>query len=72
MIVYHYIWCPTRHKPILVVKVKVRCQQLIEDQCKELGWLILVLPIQPDHIHVLLRVWPKESAVDVGKRVESC
>ena len=41
LIVSHLIWCPRRRKPILVGKLKERCQQLIEEQCREKGWLIL-------------------------------
>ena len=70
LIVYHVIWCPKRRKPILVGKVKERCQQLIEQKCKDHGWLILALSIQPDHIHVFVRVWPADSAADVVKELK--
>jgi putative transposase len=70
LIVYHLIWCPKRRKPILVGNVKERCQQLIEDKCKEHGWLILALSIQPDHIHVCVRVWPSDSAAEVVKELK--
>lgn len=62
LIVYHLIWCPRRRKPILVGKLKERCQQLIEEKGEEKGWLILELAIQADHIHVFVRVWPSDSA----------
>jgi putative transposase len=68
--VYHLIWCPRRRKAILIGKVKDRCQQLIEDKCKEQGWLMLALAIQPDHIHVFVRVWPSDSAADVVKALK--
>jgi putative transposase len=70
LIVYHLIWCPRRRKAILIGKVKDRCQQLIEDKCKEQGWLMLALAIQPDHIHVFVRVWPSDSAADVVKALK--
>lgn len=70
LIVYHLIWCPRRRKSILVGKIKERCQYLIEEKCKEQGWLILSLAIQPDHIHVLVRVWPANSAADVVKQLK--
>lgn len=70
LIVYHLIWCPRRRKAILIGQVKDRCQQLIEDKCKEQGWLMLALAIQPDHIHVFVRVWPSESAADVVKALK--
>jgi putative transposase len=70
LIVYHLIWCPRRRKPILVGKVKERCQQLIEEKCKEQGWVLLSLAIQPDHIHCFVRVWPANSAADVVKELK--
>ena len=71
LIVYHLIWCPRRRKSILVGKIKERCQYLIEEKCKEQGWLILSLAIQPDHMHVFVRVWPANSAADVVKELKS-
>jgi putative transposase len=70
LIVYHLIWCPRRRKALLLGKVKDRCQQLLEDKCKEQGWLMLALAIQPDHIHVCVRVWPSDSAADVVKALK--
>ena len=70
LIVYHLIWCPKRRKPILVGKLKERCQELLEATCKEKGWNILTLAIQPDHIHLFVRVWPSESAAEVIKELK--
>lgn len=70
LIMYHLIWCPRRRKPILVGEIKERCQHLIEDKCKEQGWLLLALAVQPDHIHVCVRVWPSDSPADVVKALK--
>lgn len=70
LIVYHLLWCPRRRKPILIGKLKERCQQLIEAKCKEKGWLLLTLAIHPDHIHAVVRVWPSDSAADVVKELK--
>ena len=70
LIVYHLIWCPRRRKSILVGKIKERCQHLLEEKCKDQGWLILSLAIAPDHIHVCVRVWPANSAADVVKQLK--
>jgi len=70
LIVYHLIWCPKRRKPILVGKLKERCQELLEAKCKQKGWDILTLSIQPDHIHLFVRVWPSDSAADVIKELK--
>jgi len=70
LIVYHLIWCPKRRKPILVGKLKDRCQELIEEKCKEKGWTILTLAIQPDHLHLFVRAWPSDSAAEVIKQLK--
>lgn len=70
LIVYHLIWCPKRRKPLLVGKLKDRCQELVEAKCKEKGWPILTLALQPDHIHLFIRVWPSDSAAEVVKELK--
>lgn len=67
LIVYHLIWCPRRRKPVLTGAVADRCRALIEQKCQEKGWTILTLAIQPDHLHLFVRVWPMDSAADVVK-----
>ena len=70
LIVYHLIWCPKRRKPLLVGKLKERCQELLLAKCKEKGWVVLRLAIQPDHIHIFVRVWPSDSASEVVKELK--
>ncbi len=70
LIVYHLIWCPKRRKSILTGKLKERCQELLEAKCKEQGWTLLTLAIQPDHIHLCVRVWPSDSASEVVKELK--
>lgn len=67
LIIYHLIWCPRRRKSVLVGSVATRCRELIEGKCGENGWEVLALAIQPDHIHLFVRVWPTDSAADVVK-----
>ncbi len=67
LIVYHLIWCPRRRKPVLPGAIADRCRALIEQPCREKGWMILALAIQPDHRHLFIRVWPTDSAADVVK-----
>ena len=67
LIIYHLIWCPRRRKPVLTGAVATRCRELIEGRCAEKGWDVLALAIQPDHIHLFVRVWPSDSAAEVVK-----
>jgi putative transposase len=67
LIVYHLVWTPKRRRPVLVNAVATECRALIERQCSERDWEILELAIQPDHIHLFVRVPPTISASEVVK-----
>ena len=64
---YHLIWIPKRRKPVLTGPIAQDCKALIEQKCDEKGWEILELTVQPDHIHLFVRVWPTDSAAQVIK-----
>ena len=68
LIIYHLLWCPRRRKPALVGPVATRCREVIAGMCAEKGWTILALALQPDHLHLVVRVWPSESAAAVVKQ----
>ena len=67
LIIYHLIWCPKRRKPVLVGDISTDCQLHIEQKCSQRGWNILNITIQPDHVHLFVRVFPTISAADVVK-----
>ena len=41
------------------------CRRLIELVCREQGWDVLELAIQPDHVHLFVRAWPTTAADEV-------
>ncbi len=55
---------------VLTGQLKDRLVQLIEQKCAEIGWEILELAVQPDHLHLFVRVWPSDSAADVAKELK--
>jgi putative transposase len=67
LIVYHLIWCPKRRKSVLVGAIAQDLRTFLEEKCVEKGWEILELAIQPDHVHLFVRVWPADCAADVVK-----
>jgi putative transposase len=69
LIVYHLVWTPKRRKAVLVNAVATECRSLIERKCAERHWEILELAIQPDHVHLFVRVQPNVSASEV---VQQC
>lgn len=70
LIVYHLVWTPKRRKPVLTGKVAEDCRHLIQSKCDEKGWGVIELAIQPDHVHLFVRVWPSDSVADVVKEVK--
>ena len=67
LIISHLIWCPRRRKPVLVGSVAARGRELIAGKCAEQGWEVLALAMQPEPRHLVVRVWPSDSAADVVK-----
>ncbi|GAB4109538.1 MAG: IS200/IS605 family transposase [Roseiflexaceae bacterium] len=70
LILYHLVWTPKRRKAVLQDAIAVDCRRLIEQKCAEQGWEIVELAIQPDHIHLFVRVWPSVAAADVVKEIK--
>ena len=62
LIVYHLICCPKRRRPVLIDKIKISCEKLIKEKCEQMGWEILELAIQPDHVHLFVRAFPTTPA----------
>ncbi len=67
LIIYHLVWTPARRKAVLVNAIATECQALIQQKCVEQGWQVLELAIQPDHVHLFVRVFPTTSAAEVVK-----
>lgn len=67
LIAYHLVWTPKRRKPILIGDIANDCRHLIQEQCELRGWEIQELNIQPDHIHLFVRVYPEDSPAKIVK-----
>ena len=58
---YHLIWIPKYRKRVLRGPLARRLYELIR-QCAEMNrWHILEVNVQPDHIHLLVQLPPKEA-----------
>jgi putative transposase len=70
LIQYHLVWCPKRRKPVLVGKVKERLEQIIYQVADELGFKVLELAINPDHIHLFISAYPTIPVHRIVKRIK--
>jgi len=53
---YHLVWCPKYRRPVLEGAVADRLEALIREKAAEMGGEVLAISVQPDHVHVFLRV----------------
>ena len=68
LIVYHLIWCPKRRKAVLGGPIAEDCRRLSSRNVPSGDGHIMELAIQPDHIHLFVRVWPVDAAAEVVKQ----
>lgn len=53
---YHFVWCPKYRRPVLTGSVAERLRQLLEERVAVLGGEVIEVAIQPDHVHLFLRL----------------
>ena len=67
LIVYHIIWCPKRRRRILRGEIAQRLEQLVNEVVNEHNWQVLILSIQPDHVHLFIRSNPYTLPTDIAR-----
>jgi putative transposase len=70
LVVYHLVFCPKRRRRVLVGQLAEDCKTLISEKCRQKGWELLSLAVQPDHVHVFVRVFPTNSPAEVVKELK--
>ena len=68
---YHVVWVPKYRRSILQGKVGERAEQVIRRVADEYGYTLDELKVSPDHIHVLLKLQPKQAIPDVVTTLKS-
>jgi putative transposase len=68
---YHVVWVPKYRRSILQGKVGERAEQVIRRVADEYGYTLDELKVSPDHIHVLLKLQPKQAIPDVVRTLKS-
>ena len=61
---YHLVWIPKYRKRVLRGKIAIRLRGLLYDGCRINRWWIGRINIQYDHVHVLIRLNPKDSVAN--------
>lgn len=56
---YHVVWCPKYRRKVLTGTVELRLKELIYEAAAEINVDIIEMEIMPDHVHLLLEVYPQ-------------
>lgn len=55
------MWVPKYRKRVLTGKIKQRIEGMLKFGCQINEWEVLELAVCPDHVHLYLQAWPKDS-----------
>ena len=61
---YHIVFTPKYRRRVLDGRLAERLEQLFREACAVHCWELSELSIQPDHVHMLLQLPPKNSVSD--------
>jgi putative transposase len=66
---YHVVWCPKYRRPVPGGRVKARLEEFIRAKADEHGWKIMALEVMPDHVHLFVKPYPKNSPSYVANQL---
>ena len=70
-VVYGLAWTTWRRKPHLDGPLRHRMTEAIDREALEHGWHVLDRRVEPDHVVVIVEVWPNHSAEQTIHRIQS-
>jgi len=70
-IVYGLAWTTWKRQPFLAAEAGRWIGEAIEAEALEHGWTIIDRKIEPDHVVLVVRVWPTHSAAQVIRRFQA-
>ena len=69
--VYGLAWTTRRRAPVLIGPRRKRIDEAFEREAVEHGWTILAKRIEPDHVVLVVEVWPNHSAELTVRRFQA-
>jgi len=67
---YHIVFCPKYRKQILNEGVKEDLEIIFKSIISSNDWKLLELEIMPDHIHLFVSAHPKQSPLEIVKKLK--
>lgn len=68
---FHIVWCVKYSHPVLVGGVRECCVGAIVRACGERDWVVVALEVMPDHVHVLVGLFPSVAVSDAVRVLKS-
>ena len=62
---FHLVWIPKYRRRVMEGKLAARIEQLFRQACEVHDWQMHELSVQPDHVHLLLQIHPRQSVSKV-------
>ncbi len=70
-VMYGLAWTTWQRTPVLTSSWAIRLRDSFEREAVEHGWTLVDTKIEPDHVVVVVRVWPNHSAQLTANRLRS-
>lgn len=51
---YHFVWCPKYRRKVLVGKIALRLEEIINNVAEKSDFIVHALEIMPDHVHLFV------------------
>ncbi|MFA6074018.1 MAG: IS200/IS605 family transposase [Candidatus Woesearchaeota archaeon] len=67
---YHIVFCPKYRKQVLSEGVKEDLEIIFKSIISSNDWKLLELEVMPDHIHLFVSAHPKQSPLEIVKKLK--
>ena len=67
---YHFVWCTKHRRKALTGEVAERLRMIVDDIAGQMGFDVISLEIQPDHVHLFISAPPKYSPAKIINAVK--
>ncbi|PIN88533.1 IS200/IS605 family transposase [Candidatus Pacearchaeota archaeon CG10_big_fil_rev_8_21_14_0_10_35_13] len=67
---YHIVFCPKYRKQVLNESIKEDLEIIFKSVISSNDWKLLELEIMPDHIHLFVSAHPKQSPLEIVKKLK--
>ena len=67
---YHIVFCPKYRKQVLHESIKEDLEIIFKSVISSNDWKLLELEVMPDHIHLFVSAHPKQSPLEIVKKLK--